>query len=244
VFARGETVFAVAFDAKKVEVLGTPAPVLEGVASYPQNGVSHFAVSDSGALAFLPSSFVFTEQKLVSIDRKGKVQVIRENLHTHGGIRLSPDGRRLALTLRESGHAPDIWIQDLTRGTLSRLTHGPSSNFAPLWLPDRKRILYTSERPIFDLYSASADGSVALNRHSLRRPTISMPRRFLRMARLLSSARPPPAPARTCGVVPWRRFEMPSRSWLLLSTNVGPPFPPTDDGSSMFRMNRGNVRSM
>jgi eukaryotic-like serine/threonine-protein kinase len=161
VFARGETVFAVAFDAKKVEVVGTPVPVLEGVASYPQNGVSHFAVSDSGALAFLPSSSVFTEQKLVSVDRKGKVQVVRENLHAHGGIRLSPDGRHLALALRESGHAPDIWIQDLTRGTLSRLTHGPSSNFAPLWLPDGKRILYTSERPIFDLYSASADGSGA-----------------------------------------------------------------------------------
>jgi Tol biopolymer transport system component len=159
VFARGETVFAVPFDAKRAKVMGAPVPVLENVASYPQNGVSHFAVSDSGALAFLPSSFVFTKQKLVSIDRKGKVQVIRENLHTHGGIRLSPEGRRLALALRESGHAPDIWIQDLTRGTLSRLTHGPSSNFAPLWLPDGKRILYTSERPIFDLYIASADGS-------------------------------------------------------------------------------------
>ncbi|PYX55253.1 MAG: hypothetical protein DMG76_18750 [Acidobacteria bacterium] len=37
--------------------------------------------------------------------------------------------------LLEAGHPPDIWIQDLTRGSFSRLTRGPASNFNPIWAP-------------------------------------------------------------------------------------------------------------
>ncbi|HKU28641.1 MAG TPA: protein kinase [Candidatus Sulfotelmatobacter sp.] len=158
-FSRGETVIAAPFDAGKLELTGAPVPVLEGIGWFPQNGVSQFAVSQNGTLAFLPSSFITTEQKLVSVDRKGKVKIIRDNLHIHGGMRLSPDGKSIALGLDEPGHPPDVWIQDLTRGLLSRLTHGPASNFNPIWTPDGKHILYTSERPVFEIYRKSADGS-------------------------------------------------------------------------------------
>ncbi len=61
--------------------------------------------------------------------------------------------------LRESGLAPDLWILDLTRGSLSPLTHGPASNFDPVWTPDGKRLLYVSERPVFEIFSKAADGS-------------------------------------------------------------------------------------
>lgn len=40
------------------------------------NRDSEFAVSENGTLAFLPTSFIRTEQKLVSIDRKGKTQTL------------------------------------------------------------------------------------------------------------------------------------------------------------------------
>ncbi len=159
IFARGETVLAVPFDLRTIELTGAPVAVLEGVAFIPENGLSQFAISDNGVLAFLPSSFVFGEQKLVSVDRGGKSQTIREKLHVHFGLRLSPDGRRIAMGLREAGHAPDVWILDLARGSLSPLTHGPASNFDPIWTPDGKRLLYVSERPVFDVYVRSADGS-------------------------------------------------------------------------------------
>ena len=69
------------------------------------------------------------------------------------------DGQRLAFGLLEAGHPPDIWIQDLTRGSFSRLTRGPASNFNPIWTPDGKHLLYTSERPVFEIYRKSADGT-------------------------------------------------------------------------------------
>jgi len=61
--------------------------------------------------------------------------------------------------LRESGLAPDVWVLDLTRGLLSPLTHGPASNFDPVWTPDGKRLIYVSERPVFETFSKAADGS-------------------------------------------------------------------------------------
>ena len=158
IFSRGETVIAVPFDLRKLELAGAPVPVLEGVACLPQNGDSQFAVSESGTLAFLLTSVIATEQKLVSIDRQGKIQTLRDNIHLHGGLRLSPDGQRIALGLREAGHPPDIWVQNLARGSLSRLTHGPASNFNPLWTPDGRQLLYVSERPVFEIYRKSADG--------------------------------------------------------------------------------------
>ncbi len=159
VFARGDTVMAVSFDLKRMEVTGAPAPIVAGVATFPQNGSAQFAVSDTGTLAFIRSASLAVEQKLVSVDRSGKIQTIRENLQSFAGIRLSPDGRRLALAQREGGHAPDVWIQDLERGLLSRLTFGPASNFNPVWTADGKRLFYVSERPVFELYWKAVDGS-------------------------------------------------------------------------------------
>ena len=160
-FSKGGTVIVAPFDARQMQLTGSPIPVLEGVGSFPQNGISQFAVSLNGTLAFLPASFVTTEQKLVSVDRTGKAQTVREHIHVHGGMRLSPEGRRIALALDEIEHPPDVWILDLVRGSLSRLTHGPGSNFNPIWARDGRDVLYTSERPIFDIYRKSADGSGA-----------------------------------------------------------------------------------
>jgi serine/threonine-protein kinase len=159
IFAKGETVLTVPFDSRRMEVTGAPTPVLDGVYTHPQNGLSQFAVSGSGTLAFVRSTSIAVEQRLVSVDRSGKVQTIRENLQTFGGMRLSPDGRRLAIALRQGGHAPEVWVQDLARGLLSRLTFGPASNFNPAWTTDGKRLFYVSERPVFELYWKAMDGS-------------------------------------------------------------------------------------
>jgi serine/threonine-protein kinase len=158
-YARGETVLAVPFDAHSLTLTGTAVPVLEGVVLEPQNGISQYAVSASGALAFLRSASLQNDRDLVSVDRSGKPQIIRPNLRAYGSIRVSPEGKRIALALRDGGHPPDIWILSLDRGSMTRLTFGPASNFGPLWIPDGKRLLYVSERPVFDVYSKSADGT-------------------------------------------------------------------------------------
>ncbi len=156
-FARTETVMAAPFDAGRVTVTGPGVPIAEGVLFTPQNAASQFAVSDAGMLAFIRTTAVSRTQKLVTVDRKGTVRILRDGLRSYGSVRLSPDGRRVALGLVDAGKPPDIWIFDVNRGSLSRFTFGPASNFNPVWTPDGSRIIYSSERPVFDLYAKPAD---------------------------------------------------------------------------------------
>jgi Tol biopolymer transport system component len=160
IFARGETVLAAPFDAGKLQLTGPAVPVLDGVGSFSQNGLSQLAVSANGTLAYLSRSFISSPQKLVAVDRHGQVRAIHANLRLHGGMRLSPDGKKLAMGLEgEGGSPPDVWIQDLVRGSLSRITHGPGTNFNAIWTLDGRQIIYESERPAFDIYRRSADGA-------------------------------------------------------------------------------------
>jgi serine/threonine-protein kinase len=72
--------------------------------------------------------------------------------------RISPDGRRVALDVRDQEN--DIWILDLARETLTRFTFDPRNDFYPVWTPDGKRIIYTSTAGnAGDLKSLSADGT-------------------------------------------------------------------------------------
>ncbi len=55
VYALGESLFAVPFDPSRLEVTGGPVPVLEGVGrAVPNTGAAHFALSNSGSLAYIP----------------------------------------------------------------------------------------------------------------------------------------------------------------------------------------------
>jgi Tol biopolymer transport system component len=48
---------------------------------------------------------------------------------------------------------------DPAQGTTTKVTTEPASDFAALWMPDGRDLLYTSERPLFELYRRAADGS-------------------------------------------------------------------------------------
>ena len=57
--------------------------------------------------------------------------------------RLSPDGRRIAVGIEGATH--DVWVSDVERDTLTRLTFG-SDNYLPVWSPDGTRIAFQSNR--------------------------------------------------------------------------------------------------
>jgi serine/threonine-protein kinase len=71
--------------------------------------------------------------------------------------RLSPDGKRLAFGIR--GRSNDIWVLDIARGTLTRLTL-QGDNFAPIWSPDGKHIVFSSNRlGPSSMFCVPADGT-------------------------------------------------------------------------------------
>jgi dipeptidyl aminopeptidase/acylaminoacyl peptidase len=157
---RAASLFAVPFHLGKLQVTGSPVPVLEGVAGVATAGHAHFSVSDAGTLVYLPGgSTEGATRNLVWVDRDGKEQPLGAPARDYSLARLSPDGQRVAVSIGARAGQSDIWLYDLPRGTLTRLTfHGDNDD--PVWTPDGKRVTFRSTDAGKTTFSwVPADGS-------------------------------------------------------------------------------------
>jgi Tol biopolymer transport system component len=155
VYGVSGALFAVAFDLGELEVIGTPAPVLEGVMTT-EFGVSEVAVAVNGSLVYVPGVAGGGGQTVVSVDRQGRASALPAlPVNSYRDIRVSPDGTRLAITIQD-----DIWVYDFARATLSRLTTDPARDRSPFWTPDGQRIIFSSRRTGYpELFWRPADGT-------------------------------------------------------------------------------------
>jgi serine/threonine protein kinase len=147
--------FAVPFNRATLEVKGGPVPIVEGVTG------SMYAFSNSGTLVYLPGTALAAPSgnSLVWVDRDGKEEPLGATPNQYIFPKISPDGTRVALTI--SGDNADIWIWDLARKTMTRLTFDKSAENQPIWTPDGKQILFWSGREgkYGGIYRKSADGT-------------------------------------------------------------------------------------
>ena len=150
-----DTLFVVVFDPATLELTGEPVPVVQNL--YRNDWSANYAVANNGTLVYLNSSGSFQDRRLVWIDRTGQVEPINVPVAEYAYAVLSPDGTRIALDSRND--EDDIWIFDLERETLQRLTTDPGENRAPIWLPDG-RVAFTREiGESQEVYIQAADGS-------------------------------------------------------------------------------------
>jgi dipeptidyl aminopeptidase/acylaminoacyl peptidase len=152
------TLRAVPFDLKRLEVTGNPVPVLDGVVT-DDSGSAAFNLAPNGTLVYLMGSGDVLSRTLVSVDRDGREEPLAADAQRYFHPRLSPDGQRLALAVASSRLEADIWIYDLLRGTMSRLTFDPARDVNPGWTPDGERVFFTSNRDGGGIYSKAADGT-------------------------------------------------------------------------------------
>jgi len=143
VYWRSGSLFAVPFDAGRLELTGSPVPILEGVRGATTNGLAVYSFSDAGGLVYQAGGSSGGQQRqLAWVDRQGKATPIPAPPHPYVEVRLSPEGQRSAVGIvGGSGAAADIWVYDLPRGTLTRLTF-QGGNYAPVWTPDGKRVTF------------------------------------------------------------------------------------------------------
>ena len=154
IFPREGSLLAVPFDVERLEITGEPVPVLEGLIGL----LPDFAISDNGTLVYVPGSGE-PSNKLVWVDRTGETQPVTEERGGYFAPRISPDGRRIAVGIEKDG-STDVWIYDLTRGTMTRLTTAPGADEVPVWTADGRRVAFQSNRDgRFHLYWKPADGS-------------------------------------------------------------------------------------
>jgi serine/threonine-protein kinase len=145
VFAREAKMLAVPFDAGRLEVIGPARPLVEGI-SGSADGQADFALSPAGALAYsLESPRAATDlPSLAWVDRRGEHETpLPFPPDAYIAARLSPDGRSVAAMIRDqTGETGDrnIWLGDLTRGTLARVTAANTTGFN--WTPNGRFVTF------------------------------------------------------------------------------------------------------
>jgi eukaryotic-like serine/threonine-protein kinase len=163
IFAQGGTLMAVSFDPQRLEIKGTPVPVVGGVANSASYASSQFSISETGSLVYVPGGFQSAQSKLMWVNRNGAEQLLAVPAHAYMAPRLSPDGRMIAVGITEQ--ETHIWLYDIARETLTRLTFEGNNNNAPVWTPDGKRIAFNSNKdgPL-NIFWQLVDGSGGLER--------------------------------------------------------------------------------
>ncbi len=163
VFGAEGALRAAPFDLGRLEVTGPAVPVVEGVTMKP-SGAVNFDLASTGSLVYNSGDPGLTAQRtLMRVDRQGgHTSLSGMPAGDYETVRLSPDGRRLAVALGVPG---DVWTFDLARGTLTRVTTDVADDTQPLWTLDAERLVFASDRdgPL-GLYWKRADGSGTVER--------------------------------------------------------------------------------
>ena len=82
------------------------------------------------------------------MDRDGEEELIAAPPRAYRSLSLSPDNRRAAVGIRGPSGTEDVWVSDLARGSLARLTTDEAFDGAPLWSLDGRRVVFASGPPV------------------------------------------------------------------------------------------------
>jgi len=143
-FARAGRLHAVGFDLERMEVVGAPAVVLEGVRYDPRNGGTHLAVSAAEVAVYAPGTPISREHHLVWVGTDGRVTRIGDTPRLFREPRLAPDGRRAAVRIGDAQES-ELWLLDLASATPTRIGQGLSPH-RPVWTPDGRGVTIGVER--------------------------------------------------------------------------------------------------
>ena len=156
-FGSGQSMRAVAFDPQALEVRGTPVEVMT------EAGSAYFEASHDGTVIFMRGAQSGTLGTVVWVDRDGREEPLGTPPRAYIYPRLSPDGRRVALDV--GGPNRDIYVWDIARRVLERLTTDPAEDAVVRWSPDGSKIAYANSRyGIPNVFWQAADGSGAPER--------------------------------------------------------------------------------
>jgi serine/threonine-protein kinase len=148
---------AAPFDLTRLQITGgPPVTLVEHVRDTSESG--EYAVSTSGALAYIPTTPHWNESRLVWVDRSGAVEPLPVPRQRYQEPAISPDGRQMAISI--AGPAYTISVYDFERSVLTKLTSPNGSSQSPTWTADGKQIVYRATRSgSRNLFERTADAS-------------------------------------------------------------------------------------
>jgi len=157
-YSRESRAHIVPFDLKRERTTGPVVPVPEPVIVSPQTGWVQLEVAATGTAAFISTRTGENRTSLAWIEAGGRTASALDVLRVYSDLRLSPDGRKVAAHLWDEQN--DVWVADLARSALTRVTFTPAEEETPIWSPDGRELAYASERASSPraLVRKSADG--------------------------------------------------------------------------------------
>jgi Tol biopolymer transport system component len=145
------------FDLKTFRLTGQPVPLADDVHAFEATGFAAFSAT--------PDLLIYqagpVEERLVWLDRQGVEHGTVGQPKDYVDLRLSPDGRLLAMAARDPRlGTSDIFVNELDRDLTRPLTSDRGTENGPIWSPDSKSIVFAADRhgpP--NLHMRSADGT-------------------------------------------------------------------------------------
>ena len=152
-------IFGVKFDLGTLEISGTPVALLDGIMTALGGRARVAVASESGTMAYLPGS-MSDDAVIVQVDRAGREQVILAKPAPYSVPRISPDERRILVSMPDARGYPQVWIHDRASTTTRQLTF-EGQNIRPAWSPDGDRVAFNTDRVFGKNYNWTmpADGS-------------------------------------------------------------------------------------
>jgi eukaryotic-like serine/threonine-protein kinase len=143
------TLYAVPFDPSRGAITGTAVPVLDDVSYSATFGYAQMDVSATGTLVYRKSPA--NGRFLIKwIDRAGQSSDLIPKPARYEWLRLSPDGKRLAFSVIESG-VRSVWLREMERGEDTRL--GVNDWFSMLWSLDGRALVLGSTHGMASIHA-------------------------------------------------------------------------------------------
>jgi serine/threonine-protein kinase len=159
---RSRSVLAIAFDSQRPVEAGAPVTVATNVMRGTRGGEAGYAVSREGTLIYSDRSLeaLLWDNDVVWVTRDGRVTPLLNEAAAWAQPRLSPDGKKLLLRKASIPNC-DLWLYDIERQTLSRLTT-QGDNHDPAWNPDGRRffVSLSDEKPVRSIFTGTVDGTL------------------------------------------------------------------------------------
>ena len=162
-YRAGGALHTVPFDVDRLEIDGNPIPVLEDMESV---GLEPFQRSCPRAVPRLPAGHCHGRRE-AQVGMGGQAEPRGVDRGATAILSVpAPVAGRYRVALASNDEQQDMWVWDLRRATLTRLTFDPANDLPPVWTPDNRRLAFSSTRVggQFNLFIQAVDGTGSVTR--------------------------------------------------------------------------------